>query len=79
MQVNAAPGRTSEDIEDTWMTPQEHFMFLSVVFKHLRNWSTFTLIVLDLAATLFTPETPEVFCGHLTPPPPPSIGIVVGR
>ena len=28
--------------------------------------------ILDSAATLFTPETPKVFCGlkHFTPPPP---------
>ena len=35
-------------------------------------------VLLDLAATLFTPETPKVFCGlkHFTHP---SIGIVVSR
>ena len=40
--------------------------------------SRFNSNVLDLAATLFTPETPKVFCGlkHFTHP---SIGIVVSR
>ena len=40
----------------------------SVVCVHLKTWSPFTLVVLVLAATLFTPETPKVFHGlkHFT-------------
>ncbi len=52
-------------LTDTWMTPQEQYggllCFYSVVCLRLKNWSLFTLIVLDLAATLFTPETPKLF------------------
>ena len=33
-------------------------------FLHLKKWSLFTSIVLDLAVTLFTPET--VFCDWVT-------------
>ena len=40
----------------------------SVVCVHLKTWSPFTLVVLVLAATLFTPQTPKVFHGlkHFT-------------
>ena len=38
-----------------------HF-FVSVFFSRLKKWSLFTSVVLDLAATLFTPETPKGFC-----------------
>ena len=43
-------------------------LYFSVVFLRLKNRSPVTLIVLDLAGTLFTPETPKVFCGlkHFT-------------
>ena len=48
----------------------------SVFFSRLKNQSPFTSIVVGLAATLFTPETPKVFCGfkHFTHP---SMGIAV--
>ena len=36
-----------------------------------RRGHHFSLVVLDLAAKLFTPETPNVFCG-LKPSTPPS-------
>ena len=51
---------------------------LSVVYIHLKEWSPFTSVVLDLAATLLTPETPKVFCGlkHFTHP---SIVTVLSR
>ena len=47
-------------------------------FLSLKNQSLLPSIVLDLAAILFTPETPKVFCGHkhFTHP---SIGIVVNE
>ena len=35
----------------------------SVVLLHLKKKSRLTLTVLDSAPMLFTPETPEVFCG----------------
>ena len=38
-------------LTDTWMTQHGDMFFFTY------------LLVLDLAATLFTPETPEVFCG----------------
>ena len=38
-----------------------------VIFLLLKNWSPFTSIVLDLAAMLFTPETPKVLCQLNTP------------
>ena len=41
-----------------WMAPLGFCGFL-----HLKTWSPFTSIVFDLAAMLFTPETPKVFCG----------------
>ena len=46
------------------------------VFLRLKNLSQFTSIVLDLAATLFTPETSNIFCElkHFT-----SIGTVLSR
>ena len=42
-----------------------------VVLLRLKKRSRATLIVSDSAATLFTPETPEVYCGHkhFTPSP----------
>ena len=64
---------------DTVSTPQEQYggilNFLSDAFLSSKNRSPFTSIVFDLAATLFTPESPKVFCGlkHFTHP---SIGIV---
>ena len=53
-------------------------IFFSVVFFCLKNQSPVTSVVLDLAATLFTPETPNLFCElkHFTHP---YIGIVVSR
>ena len=65
--MNAAP---ESGLPDTRMTPQEQYggmlrFFLG--FLHLKKWSTFNSIVLDWAATLFTPETPKVFFG-LYPP-----------
>ena len=53
------------------------YVFFPLVSLRLKE-STVTSIVLDLAATLFTPETPKGFCGlkHATHP---SIGIVVSR
>ena len=53
-------------------------IFLSVVLLNLKTRSPFNSNVLDLAATLFTPETPEVFSG-LSHFPHPFIGIVVSR
>ena len=50
-------------------------MFFSVVLLHLKD-SPLTSIVLDSAATKFTPEIPEVSCG-LKQFTHPSIGIVV--
>ena len=52
---------------------QRTLRFLMLFIVRLKNRSPFTSIVLDLAATLFTPETPKVFfCGpqtlHPTPP-----------
>ena len=46
---------------DTWLTPQEQYggILSSIVFLRLKNRSPFTSIVLDLAATLFTPERGE--------------------
>ena len=50
--------------------------FFSVVLLRLTNWVT--ALVLDVAATLFAPETPKVFCGfkHFTHS---FIGIGMGR
>ena len=56
---------------DTWMTPQEQYwgvlMFLFLYcFFYVGRIVSFTSIVIslmDLAAMLFTPETPEVFSG----------------
>ena len=64
------------------MTPQEQYggmlCFLSVVFFMSEDSSLISSIVLDLAATLFTPETPKVFSAlkHFTHP---SIGILLNR
>ena len=56
------------------MTPQEQYggtlWYFSVDFLRLENWSPFTSIVLDLAAPLFTPETPKVFLWTPTRHPP---------
>ena len=66
----------------TGMTPQVQYggMLCSVVFYVLRlkTWLPVTSVLLDLAATLFTPETPECFVDskHFTHP---LIGIVVSR
>ena len=51
---------------------------VSVFFLRLKKSLPVTSIWLDLAVTLFTPETPNVFCGlkHLTHP---SIGIGVSK
>ena len=63
------------------MTPQEQYggilCYFSVVFLHFKE-SPVTSIVLDLAATLFSPESPEVFWGlkHSTYL---SVSIVVNR
>ena len=56
----------------------EAFYVFFCCFFTFEELSPFTSVVLDLAETMFTPETPEVFCGikHLTHP---SIGIVVSR
>ena len=51
---------------DTWMTPQEQYGGSLCSFFSLEERS----IVLDMAATLVTPETPEVFCGLNTPRTP---------
>ena len=50
----------------------------SVVLLHLKLWSLITSIVLDSAATPFTPEIPKVYfvLKHFTQP---CIGKVVSR
>ena len=56
-----------------------HFMFFYVFFYVWKKWFPVTLIVLDLAATLYTPEAPTVLwnlCEHCTHP---SISKVVSR
>ena len=52
-------------------------VFFPVGFICLKTWSPVTSVVLDSTATLFTPETPEVFCGltHFTCP---SLGTLIG-
>ena len=52
------------------MSSMEDVLFFSVVLFCLS--SGLTSILLDLAARLFTPETPEVFCGLNTSPTTPS-------
>ena len=49
-----------------------------LVSLRLELWSTVSSVVMDSALILFTPETPEVFCGlkHFTHP---SIFLVVSR
>ena len=65
-------------LDDTTRAVWRHFLLLSFVFIRFKNWSPFTSVVVDLAATLFTPETPKVFSGlkHFTYP---SIGIGVSE
>ena len=61
-------------LTDIWMTPQELYgeNFKNKIFSFLtlKNWSPVTSIVLNLAATLFTPES--VLWTQTLPPPPPS-------
>ena len=50
------------------MTPQEQYggilwALFCWFFLHLKTWSPYTSIVLDLVATLFTTETPKLLCG----------------
>ena len=54
------------ELVDTWMTPHDRGKAFNVFYKS------------PVTATLFTPETPKVFCGlkHFTDP---SICIVVSR
>ena len=47
------------------------------IYTKFEKRSPFTSIVLDLAATLFTPETPSVF--YVLNTTHPSISIVVSR
>ena len=58
-------------LANNWMTPQEQYGGWMVVFLRWKYQSPVTSIVLDLAATLFTPETPKLFCGlkHFFFPP----------
>ena len=58
------------ELADTWMTPHEQHRGMLFFFL--------LLYYVMLAATLFTPESPEVGCGlkHFIKP---SIGIVVSR
>ena len=69
-------------LTDTWTTPHEQyggiFRFVVVIYLRLKKWSPFTSILLNLAATLLTPETPEVFCG-LEPFTHPSVALVASR
>ena len=50
-------------LDDTTGAVWRHVMLFSVVFYIWRSSPPVTSIVLDLAATLFTPKTPKVFCG----------------
>ena len=69
---------TIEACGDTFVKriKQHNVMFFFCCVIMSEEGFPFTSIVLDLAATLFTPETPKVFCGlkHFTHL---SIGIVV--
>ena len=38
-------------------------LYFSIVLLCLKLWLLISSIALDCAATLFTPETPKVFCG----------------
>ena len=66
---------------DTWIIPHVQYggmLCFFLLFYSAKEEIIVTSIVLDSAATLFTPETPKGFCGleHFTHP---SIGIVASR
>ena len=53
-------------LADTWITPHKQSGDIKCLFRVLLltfyPWSPFTAIVLDEAATLFSPKTPGLFC-----------------
>ena len=54
------------ELTDTWMTPHEQYggmLSFFCCFIRSEDRSLMSSIVLDSAATLFTPETPKVLCG----------------
>ena len=52
-------------LDDTTGAGWRHFQFFSDVFLNLKKETPVSLLVLNLAATLFTPETQKVFLGSV--------------
>ena len=56
-------------LDDTTGAVWKHVVFFFLLFFTSEDKSLIFSVVLDSAPTLFTPETPAVFCGNTSPTP----------